>query len=69
MALSRTPQPAIEIGTADTKMTGSTRNNACAKLRGAATALAAHQAASTLSRWMSIDSAATRNPMRGKRSN
>src|SRR5262249_32959093 len=36
--LSRTPQPAIDTGTLEIKITGGIRNRTCAKLTGAATA-------------------------------
>jgi hypothetical protein len=46
--LSRTPQPAIDTGMLEIKITGGIRNRTCSKLTGAATALTQHHAAATI---------------------
>src|SRR5215831_5566563 len=57
MLLSRTPQPAIDIGMVETNKTGGMSKRTCAKLIGAATALVQHHAAMMVSKWITIEQA------------
>ena len=50
MLLSRTPQPAIDMGTVAINSTGGISKRTCANPTGAATALAQHQAALMVNR-------------------
>jgi len=55
MLLSRTPQPAIDIGTVAINSTGGIRKRTCANPTGAATALTQHQAALIVNRWIMLE--------------
>lgn len=59
MALSRTPHPAIDIGTVATRSTGGMRKRTWAKLTGAATAMTQLQAAAMVNKWIATEQAAT----------
>jgi hypothetical protein len=65
IALSRTPQPAIETGTVAISNTGGISSRACVKSNGTATLRAQSQAVVTVSRWMPSESASTRSPSPG----
>src|SRR6516162_8042807 len=63
MVASRTPQPAIEIGSIVISAIGGTIKNTCSKLAGATMERTAHQAITTVSTWMEIDSTASFGPV------
>ena len=59
MLLSRTPQPAIEIGMVEISSTGGRRIRTCTKLTGAAMAMMQHHAETIVSKWITIEHAMT----------
>ena len=62
MVASRTPQPAIEIGSMVISMTGGTSWKIWPNTTGAAIDCTTHQAMTTASTWTSNDSTATFGP-------
>ena len=62
MVASRTPQPAIEIGSMVISMTGGTSWKTWPNSTGAAIDCTTHQAMTTASTWTSSDSTATFGP-------
>jgi len=66
-AVSRTPQPAIEIGAVEISMIGGMSRSELKKLNGAPTAWASHQAMAAVSNWLASESAMTANSPLGQK--